>query len=100
NRVAELEVLKPAPIQTCQFCGAGYAYGGPCSVCAYKRQVAEALGRDLPEDPCHPCGCPKRFNRHADGCAYSECPSCAAPADVTGQRIPEHRTGCPQAVAL
>lgn len=20
------------------------------------------------EDPCHPCGCPKRFNRHADGC--------------------------------
>ncbi|MEV6074974.1 hypothetical protein AB0L80_07685 [Streptomyces sp. NPDC052069] len=57
-----------------------------------------AVGRDLPEDPCHPCGCPKRFNRHADGCAYSECPSCGAPADVTGQRIPEHRTGCPQAV--
>lgn len=20
------------------------------------------------EDPCHPCGCPKRFNRHAWGC--------------------------------
>ncbi|MFF9175916.1 hypothetical protein [Streptomyces sp. NPDC014793] len=20
------------------------------------------------EDPCHPCGCPKRFDRHADGC--------------------------------
>lgn len=19
-------------------------------------------------DPCHPCGCPKRFDRHADGC--------------------------------
>ncbi|NDZ63615.1 hypothetical protein [Streptomyces cyaneofuscatus] len=57
-----------------------------------------AVGRDLPEDPCHPCGCPKRFNRHADGCAFSECPSCGAPADVTGQRIPEHRTGCPQAV--
>ncbi len=50
------------------------------------------------EDPCHPCGCPKRFNRHADGCAYSECPSCGAPADVTGQCIPEHRIGCPQAV--
>ncbi|MFE3488338.1 hypothetical protein [Streptomyces griseus] len=28
----------------------------------------------------------------------SECPSCGASADVTGQRIPEHRTGCPQAV--
>lgn len=52
----------------------------------------------LAEDPCRPCGCPKRFDRHADGCAYSQCPSCGAPADVTGQRIPEHRTGCPQAV--
>ncbi|MFM9602730.1 hypothetical protein [Streptomyces turgidiscabies] len=20
------------------------------------------------KDPCHPCGCPKRFSRHADGC--------------------------------
>ncbi|UUU21675.1 hypothetical protein [Streptomyces sp. DSM 40750] len=20
------------------------------------------------EDPCHPCGCPKRFDRHAEGC--------------------------------
>ncbi|MFF9123213.1 hypothetical protein ACF09J_07925 [Streptomyces sp. NPDC014889] len=20
------------------------------------------------EDPCHPCGCPKRFDRHAAGC--------------------------------
>ncbi|MFJ3699466.1 hypothetical protein ACIPW9_35980 [Streptomyces sp. NPDC090052] len=27
--------------------------------------------------------------------AYSECPSCGAPADETGYRIPEHRTGCP-----
>ncbi|RSN13784.1 hypothetical protein DMH25_08330 [Streptomyces sp. WAC 01325] len=22
-------------------------------------------------DPCHPCGCPKRFDRHADGCPGS-----------------------------
>lgn len=21
------------------------------------------------EDPCHPCGCPKRFVRHAEGCS-------------------------------
>ncbi|MGW1546650.1 hypothetical protein [Streptomyces sp. NPDC002346] len=27
-----------------------------------------AVSRDLPEDPCHPCGCPKRFDRHANGC--------------------------------
>jgi hypothetical protein len=24
-----------------------------------------------------------------------ECPTCAAPADKTGTRIPEHRPGCP-----
>ncbi|MER8266475.1 hypothetical protein ABT007_20005 [Streptomyces griseus] len=29
----------------------------------------------------------------------TECPSCAAPADVAGYRIPQHRDGCPQAVA-
>jgi hypothetical protein len=29
----------------------------------------QALREDRPvEDPCHPCGCPKRFDRHADGC--------------------------------
>lgn len=32
------------------------------------------------EDPCHPCGCPKRFGRHADGC-----PAMAAEDDVTPQ---------------
>ncbi|WP_326768588.1 hypothetical protein OG978_32355 [Streptomyces sp. NBC_01591] len=48
------------------------------------------------EDPCRPCGCPKRFNRHAEGCPTLECPSCAAPADEAGARIPEHRTGCPR----
>ncbi|MGW1039849.1 hypothetical protein [Streptomyces sp. NPDC002547] len=24
------------------------------------------------EDPCHPCGCPKRFDRHADWCPEAE----------------------------
>lgn len=48
-RVAELEAVTPAQIQTCRACGAGYTYGEPCSVCAYKQKVAEALGRDLPE---------------------------------------------------
>ncbi|MFE2019842.1 hypothetical protein ACFW9O_17580 [Streptomyces sp. NPDC059499] len=89
--IAELEALKPAPIQTCQSCGAGYDYGHPCSVCEFKKRVAAELakpsaedphdsprhhtyelGRDLPEvtwvDPCHPCGCPKRFDRHSWGC--------------------------------
>jgi hypothetical protein len=34
------------------------------------------------EDPCHPCGCPKRFNRHADGC-----PTLAAEVDGITRRI-------------
>lgn len=34
------------------------------------------LTHDTDEDPCHPCGCPKRFNRHAEG-RLTE----AAPAD-------------------
>lgn len=29
------------------------------------------------EDPCHPCGCPKRFDQHADGC-----PTLATPGGV------------------
>ncbi|MGW2692418.1 hypothetical protein ACWC3Y_11210 [Streptomyces sp. NPDC001296] len=37
------------------------------------------------EDPCRPCGCPKRFDRHADGC-----PTLAAePADgITRRNVP------------
>jgi hypothetical protein len=34
------------------------------------RRIAptQALREDESADPCHPCGCPKRFNRHAWGC--------------------------------
>ncbi|MFJ8345120.1 hypothetical protein ACIQ9J_01835 [Streptomyces sp. NPDC094153] len=34
------------------------------------------------EDPCHPCGCPKRFDRHAWGC-----PTLPAEADGITRRI-------------
>ncbi|TXS55222.1 hypothetical protein [Streptomyces sp. t39] len=35
-------------------------------------------------DPCHPCGCPKRFNRHAWGCPTQSDDTLASPtADVT-----------------
>lgn len=40
DRIAELEALKPAPIQTCRKCGAGYTYGEPCSTCAFKARMA------------------------------------------------------------
>lgn len=79
-RIAELEALTPAPIQTCQTCGAGYDLGQPCSVCAFHvlMEIAEkkqrqqedphtselhhdyALGRDLPFVPQQLTGrCPK-----------------------------------------
>ncbi|MFJ8345085.1 hypothetical protein ACIQ9J_01655 [Streptomyces sp. NPDC094153] len=39
-RVAELEALKPAPIQTCRTCGAGYTYGQRCSTCEFNTRMA------------------------------------------------------------
>ncbi|MFG2412291.1 hypothetical protein [Streptomyces goshikiensis] len=47
-RVAELEALTPAAIQTCRVCGAGYDLGQPCSTCMFKAQMAAATA-DLPE---------------------------------------------------
>ena len=49
-RVAELEALKPAPIQTCQTCGAGYTYGQPCSQCQFQALMAAERTRQA-EDP-------------------------------------------------
>lgn len=43
-RVAELEALKPAPIQTCRVCGAGYSYGEPCSNCEFNARMAAETG--------------------------------------------------------
>lgn len=53
-RVAELEALTPAAIQTCRVCGAGYDLGRSCSTCSFKAQMAAAtdrIGRNLPEAP-------------------------------------------------
>ncbi|MEV6580255.1 hypothetical protein AB0M92_19055 [Streptomyces sp. NPDC051582] len=44
-RLAELEALKPAPIQDCRKCGAGYNYGSPCSNCAFQAKMAALIGR-------------------------------------------------------
>ncbi|KIF00870.1 hypothetical protein PL81_38820 [Streptomyces sp. RSD-27] len=49
-RVAELEALTPAAIQTCRTCGAGYALGQPCGTCAFQAEMAAALA-NLPEGP-------------------------------------------------
>lgn len=44
-RVAELEALEPAAIQTCRVCNAGYSYGESCSACEYRAlMAAEADG--------------------------------------------------------
>ncbi|MDX3835660.1 hypothetical protein [Streptomyces europaeiscabiei] len=68
GRIAELEALTPARVQTCRVCGAGYTYGEPCSSCEFRKRMAAELqarrldgehetavhhsyrvGRDLPE---------------------------------------------------
>ncbi|MDX3575917.1 hypothetical protein [Streptomyces sp. FL07-04A] len=58
-RVAELEALTPARVQTCRVCGAGYTFGEPCQSCAFRARMAAELqarvrrpglvGHDLPE---------------------------------------------------
>jgi hypothetical protein len=41
-----------------------------CGGCALRERISVVLtaAASAPADPCHPCGCPRRFNRHADGC--------------------------------
>lgn len=40
DRIAELEALTPAAIQTCRVCDAGYTYGGPCETCVFRARMA------------------------------------------------------------
>ncbi|MDX3634366.1 hypothetical protein PV728_29695 [Streptomyces europaeiscabiei] len=48
GRVAELEALTPARVQTCRVCGAGYTFGEPCSSCEFRtRMAAELQARGL-----------------------------------------------------
>lgn len=51
----------------------------------------KAEGRPTGEDPCRPCGCPKRFDRHAWGCPTAEarelaewCTGCNTDHDPNG----------------
>lgn len=72
-RVAELEALTPAPVQTCRACGAGYDYGKPCSVCEFKTRMAAAIAEDPHDSPLSPGAC--------DACGDAPekwCPDCAA----------------------
>lgn len=50
-RVAELEAVTPAAIQTCRVCGAGYSYGNPCSTCLFRAEMAAELQARGLEDP-------------------------------------------------
>lgn len=51
GRIAELEALTPAAIQTCRKCGAGYTLGEPCSTCMFReRMAAETSTRALRDD--------------------------------------------------
>jgi hypothetical protein len=54
GRLAELEDLTPAAIQTCRVCGAGYTLGEPCSTCAFQaRMAAETASLREPEPEFH-----------------------------------------------
>ncbi|MER6832648.1 hypothetical protein ABT320_01435 [Streptomyces cellulosae] len=68
-RVAELEA---APVLVCRECAAPVRWventnGGWWN---HTRPASDGHGvvPKPAEDPCHPCGCPTRFDRHADGC--------------------------------
>lgn len=44
-----------------------------CHGCQLRERIAAALAEaSVTAAPCHPCGCPRRFNRHADGCPARE----------------------------
>lgn len=53
-------------------------------------KTLRARAAELENATCAHCSC-----GHAPECPYGECPSCGAPADATGTRIPLHRVGCP-----
>lgn len=92
TRVAQLEALKPAPIQTCRACGAGYNYGQPCSVCEFKRRVAAEMDtppRELtpeqarwieqrrPEtNTAHACNLPLTRRLDCGHCPHEVCQDC------------------------
>ncbi|MFD3535198.1 hypothetical protein [Streptomyces sp. NPDC058664] len=75
-RLAELEsaaekvrhLHTDSPMGVCPTCidGDALAAGGDGLV-PYPCPTARLAGA-TDWDPCHPCGCPKRFNRHAWGC--------------------------------
>lgn len=54
---AELEqarAIRPAEIQDCQVCGAGYTFGQPCQACAFKALMAAAGSGGQAEDGAQP----------------------------------------------
>lgn len=72
---------------------------------AMTRLLAPTQALRADEDPCHPCGCPKRHARHADGCpTYSPATACGdGPDDWCGGcsacRCEPHAKGCVKASA-
>jgi hypothetical protein len=88
DRIAELEALKPATIQTCRVCGAGYTYGEPCSTCLFQARMAAETGGtsgsgackacgSLPDQWCPDCGCCQKgcFDGNVDNpCGHANAP--------------------------
>ncbi|WP_333744110.1 hypothetical protein [Streptomyces ardesiacus] len=72
---------------------------------ALTRLLAPTQALRADEDPCHPCGCPKRFDQHADGCpTYQEATGCGDSPDdwcsgCSACRCEPHTKGCVKASA-
>lgn len=68
-RVTELEAAATAVRGQHYEVDGTFDEAGSCIQCGsnYPCATVQALSTEAP-DPCRPCGCPKRFARHADGC--------------------------------
>ncbi|MCM1943196.1 hypothetical protein NC239_33845 [Streptomyces sp. G3] len=81
------------------------ATGGALEADALTRLLAPTQALREDEDPFHPCGCPKRHARHADGCpTYTPATGCGdGPDDWCGGcsacRCEPHTKGCVKASA-
>ncbi|MEV8623365.1 hypothetical protein [Streptomyces sp. NPDC051079] len=80
ERLAELEALTPAPIQTCRTCGAGYTYGQPCGICEFQARIAAELRQIEAERPeagiTHRCGIPLVQRLDCGHCPHEVCQDC------------------------
>jgi hypothetical protein len=58
--------MSPADVDLVVYGGSNWLRANT-TVCGVRVELS-SHDLPLPKDPCRPCGCPLRFDRHADGC--------------------------------